>query len=340
MTGTSIFFKLVTNEDSFTQLLRNLMVRSAGFRGRVLSLFLPEETAFRIRADELHTQQELLRCGRPDLVIDSQVLYAVIEVKVSLRRGVTEHQGYVDSREVEPTTYVGFLARVEGRQSCLAYIVPKRWAFHKDLEDSLDRIRNDKRFARVLVPCPIYWEQLLTVVERAAKESRDPFLEEFSKLLFLEFGPIRFQEDEMQMLYSKDFSTAYRTLRKAESLVDDVRARTAAYLKSWERGVPQYTFPRESDENAYGFYVSRDGHYFLWFGIWLDVATSPLCFGVEEGWGGSGLQERFSDSCKGGTVRVDKYLLRLVAREAFQSDDPVETIWSLLLPSLEAIARG
>ena len=34
----------------------------------------------------------------------------------------------------------------------------------------------------------------------------------------------------MQMLYSKDFSTAYRTLRKAESLVDDVRARTAAYL--------------------------------------------------------------------------------------------------------------
>ena len=46
----SIFHKLVTKEDDYTQLLCNLMLRFDDFRAQVLSLFLEDRPlAYRIR---------------------------------------------------------------------------------------------------------------------------------------------------------------------------------------------------------------------------------------------------------------------------------------------------
>jgi hypothetical protein len=56
MPHESIFHKLVKNENSYTQLLRNLMVRNDVFRTEFLSLFFGEQKANHVLAAHIHSQ--------------------------------------------------------------------------------------------------------------------------------------------------------------------------------------------------------------------------------------------------------------------------------------------
>jgi len=90
----SIFHKVATKEDDYTQILCNLMKRQEGkeLRTSVLSMILGNsDLASQVSPDQIDTQVSMREAGRPDLIVESPVVYAVIEVKLNPRRGLTAY---------------------------------------------------------------------------------------------------------------------------------------------------------------------------------------------------------------------------------------------------------
>src|SRR5947209_693451 len=94
---TNIFHNLVTDENSTTELLCNLM-RFSAFRSLLLTRFLSEACASNISFDDIETQPYLADQVRPDLIISNDRVCVFIEIKVTQFREVTSTQpnGYFE----------------------------------------------------------------------------------------------------------------------------------------------------------------------------------------------------------------------------------------------------
>lgn len=329
MPRDSIFYKLVTNEDAYTQLLFNLMVRFDDFRKRVLGLFLNENQALRIAQNEIRTQTVLLECGRPDIVIRTAEICALLEVKVNLGRGLTANQDVTASDDGDVKGYVRFLLDAHAPERWLVFLVPKDWTHRSKVQSSLELL---KKTHPSIAPKIVTWEQVLDVV-RAMGQPRDLLVEEFRKLLSDRFGYVMFSTEEAGML-TNDFATAYRTVRKLEALVDETRAQAGNYRS-------EKTSPRERDEYGVYFY-NADGKCVLWFGIWLDFCERkgfPLCFGIRDDWKQSvpELEKSFAASCNDTPIPFDGWTVIGIHPQTLD-DKPAEAIWGRLKPVLESVA--
>ena len=126
----SVFYKIATMEDDFTQLLCNLMQRPGAkdFRLAILSkLFRDPVLASQIGPHQICTQLVVPGAGRPDLVIDAPSVRAVIEVKLSRQRHCTENQLPSDSEALDG--YCRFLKSAPAVRKILSFLVPRDWKY-------------------------------------------------------------------------------------------------------------------------------------------------------------------------------------------------------------------
>lgn len=331
MARDSIFYKLVTNEDAYTQLLCNLMVRFDDFRKLVLQLFLQEDEALQIAPHEIHTQKVLPGCGRPDIVIRTAEICALVEVKVNRGRDLTTNQDLTacDDRDVD--NYVRFLLDGPWPARSLIFLVPEDWTHRDRVQISLNVL---KKTHPSITSKVVTWERVLEVLRTVSPQS-DQFVEEFRKLLSARFGPVNFSTEETVML-TNDFATAYRTVRKLEALVDETKTRARA-LKYRCEGPSQ----REKKDD-YGVYFQNDkGNYVLWFGIWLDFCERegfPMCIGIQDEWEHSvpELKKSFIANCRETPIPFDGWNVIGIRPRAFD-EKPAEALWSQLRPILESV---
>lgn len=127
----NVFYNLVTDENSTTELLCNLM-RFTAFRRPLLARFLSDTCACKVSWEDIDTQVHLPNCGCPDLLIENDELLALVEVKVKQNQGLTDNQ---------PEGYFAFLLQNHAPQRWLVFLVPKRWEHLQSLEDRLVRLR-------------------------------------------------------------------------------------------------------------------------------------------------------------------------------------------------------
>ncbi|MGH9688217.1 MAG: hypothetical protein ACRD5K_14125 [Candidatus Acidiferrales bacterium] len=326
----SIFHKLVSDENEFTQLLRNLLVRSDEFRRRVLSLFLGEEKASQVPPNKIETQVLLRKFGRPDIRIDARGLCLLLEVKVDARCGLTGYQKPLTA-EGKPGGYAGFLLKeCPAEERLLAFLAPDQWYRRgegKDIERQLAQL--EQQFA--IKTGTVTWEKLLH--STAGISPRDEFVEEFRALLNERFGPITFSSEET-LLLKEDFVVAYRTARKVERLVDKISTRAAGYKSE-----------SSTDNDLYGVHFrNADNKQVLWFGIWPKFSEGhrayPLCFGTQYMWMQSveGLEESFRAGCNSTPIEFEDGPWRgLVVGINFPAEGAEESIWSQLEPALKSI---
>jgi len=124
----NIFHNLVTDEDPTTELLCNLM-RFAAFRRPLLARFVSDVMAAQIRYEDIETQVDLDGHGRPDLVITNDNIHALVEVKVTQHRELTDNQ---------PDGYFSFLSKDKTPERWLVFLVPKGW---QHLSPDISRLR-------------------------------------------------------------------------------------------------------------------------------------------------------------------------------------------------------
>src|SRR5947209_14482983 len=118
MTRTeNIFHNLVTDEDSTTELLCNLM-RFPTFRQSVLVSLFNTPFAAEAAFDQVGTQMDLAGRGRADLIVRTEQLCAILEIKVTPWRALTERQ---------ERDYLAYLLAQPQPHRVLAFLLPKDW---------------------------------------------------------------------------------------------------------------------------------------------------------------------------------------------------------------------
>ncbi len=322
----NIFYKLVRDENSATELLCNLM-RFAAFRRPLLSLLFSEQCAGKIEYGAIDTQYHLDGSGRPDLVIDSDEVFAFVEVKVEKGCGLTGHQ---------PTGYLDALRNDKRPERWLVFLVPTGWVHEPEL---LNRLKAAPKDGSIKTPLPVYWENVLDIIVKNNLQDLSPVFGEFHRLLesWYRAIPIIFEPKEVRMLFTKEFPENVIALAKLGKLIDRVREKCSTYA-------PRQSFPRIlCPEDEYGFYITNDqGQEIFWFGMWIPFwkqERSPLCFGVWDAWP-KAVRVAFSDSCKNTKRCQEESTLGWVSPETLESENAVEKIWEQLEPILKAIVEA
>jgi hypothetical protein len=155
MPRANIFDNVVTNENSMTELLCNLMRLSPAFRRALLARFLSDQCSSRISEAEIYTQEGLDGCGRPDLIIRNEEVFALIEVKVQDHCGLTRNQ---------PDGYFEALLKDDRPRRWLVFLVPKDWPHLAFLKERLELLSAAHTKSEITTRIVI-WEDVLEVIQ-------------------------------------------------------------------------------------------------------------------------------------------------------------------------------
>jgi len=320
----NIFHNLVTNENSTTQLLRNLTIFPA-FRQPLCARLFSEACASDIAFDNIDTQYDLGGNGCADPTVTNEKLCALVEVKVSCFRGMTDNQ---------PTGYFEhLLAQTDALERWLVFLVPKGWVYLEALQVALDRLHDVHSNAPIHTQV-VYWENVLDIIENNNLKSLSPFFEEFAKLLGarLKRKVIVLSKEEVRMLFSKEIPKALETL---EELIGEIQGKSSEYRS-------KLSGSKSLSSGEYGIYFKDDrGHDILWFGVWMPFWKQeghPICFGVHDKWP-SAIRQAFCSTYRGETQRFEKWILGCVREEDLEKENALEIIWAQLAPILQAITR-
>jgi hypothetical protein len=315
MSRPSVFHNLVTNENSATELLCNLM-RFDPLRRALLRLFLSEDCACQVTEEELDAQVRVDTC-KPDLIIDSDEVYGLIEIKVEDHCKLTDKQ---------PNGYFDCLLKDERPQRWLVFVVPSSWFFLQDLKKSLTLLSAAHANSRIQTRI-VHWEAVLEVIRRSKLQNPHlrVILDEVDELLsswFLQRS-IMFTKDNIRTLFSKDSAVAFSDLLE---LIKQVGVRGRTLCKCSDRSFDLY-------------FKNAEGEYLLWLGFWPNFwkqSGIPLCFGVKNDWP-EWVQNAFRTAYGRDTLSFDGWTLGWVGQEDFESGNPVEKVWKLIDPILQAM---
>jgi hypothetical protein len=323
--AANIFYNLVTDENSTTELLCNLM-RFSAFRTPFLRQFLSETAATEVAWEDFDTQVGIAGSGRPDLQIWTKDFVALIEIKVAPGVGLTANQ---------PKEYIEFLCNQNARECWLVFLVPKGWQYIRDLERSLEKTAGAENSGAKVQSRIIFWDDVLEAIEKNDLALLNPFLHDFYELLMARLGPkpLVFSAKEILMLFSSEFPSA---LSHLQDLVDGVRDRSTA-LK-----VKAVASRSLCPEEYSLYFLDGQGKEILWFGVWTPFWKAnavPLCFGVATN-SSESVRQAFLVHYKGQTKRFQGYIVGWFGPEILAAEDSVDQVWAQLSPLVEAIAAA
>jgi hypothetical protein len=242
------------------------------FRAQVLPLFVSGLSPSSLAEIKISTQ-EILDCGRPDIVLRTSDMCAFIEVKLNPRRGFTIHQELIGCDGKDIQTYVSHLEALKVRHRRLVFLLPADFVFRDELESQIAQKKSSPTEIRVEI---CRWEDVLNAVQL----SDDPIVQEFCTVLRQQLSIVTLLPEEKKMLMSEDFPIAFRTTRKLEKLVDQIAT-------SYEDGLKA---SKESTEYEYGVYFKAGNRYLVWFGLWEVNGRVLLSYAVSHKWESSTLE--------------------------------------------------
>ncbi|HUI05853.1 MAG TPA: hypothetical protein VL486_02485 [Verrucomicrobiae bacterium] len=322
----NIFDGLVYNENSATELLRNLMWFGA-FRRPLLTLLFSNECAEKIEFANIETQRSLGKFGRPDIVVDNDEIFAILEIKVKKWCPPTDSQ---------PAGYLNALRdKKHSRKGWLAFLIPKGWDYEQALREELESYAQD--YTINVRKTPVYWEDVLEIIKSNNLQDLNPFFGEFYRLLIAWYGstPIDFSEKERIMLFPTEAPTFIEAINKLGKLIDEVCAKNGTFRVSRSREntlwPDEYIYTFEDEQRQDVFFFGMSTRFWKKKGI-------PLCFGVNNIWPAP-VQAAFHGSCKN-TMPFEDYTVGWVSEETLALKNPVEEILKQLAPILSAIANA
>lgn len=332
----SVFYRVATKEDHYTQLLLNLMQRPNGLRKEFLSRFICKDPniSSQVAPSHLSTQVFISDAGRPDLVIDSPSIRAVVEVKLNPRRGCTDYQ--IPDDDGFRRGYCEFLNRATTTNRVLSFLVPRDWIYVKETREKLARFEQRDPSIRTGI---FFWEDVFDLRKNL---SEDSILAEFWQLLAKDFQSIEFTKEEIDVMVNRA-GLPIRAIGKAAHLVDQIAKKARIELSEYIINGPEH----EKSGEQYGleFYKKKIGHrteYCFWFGIWSpfwEEHGKALCFGVSHEQQPA-TQRAFMDVYSGEKREYGvspQWTLGWIPEADISGSDPVANVWNRLRPVLDKV---
>jgi hypothetical protein len=263
MAFESIFHKLIKNENSYTQLLCNVLKRDEAFRGKFLTLMgvgRPES----VKPPHIESQTRLGDCGQADIRISGPDLCMVIEVKTECFRPLEDSQ-QPDRLDRSYAAWLQANAK-PGAVKKLAYLVPANWEHRDDLGKRIaDLLQppNDRSIIRL-------WEEVASLIPKQTDAAAFSIIDDFRLLLDERFGPTTFEKEEVERMYNQDFPIGI--MLKLVKLIDELRFEFGAKKLDIQKDELGF-YPKVGGAQKGIFYVG------CWPPIW-EQTKNPLCFGI------------------------------------------------------------
>jgi hypothetical protein len=174
MARDNLFHNIANNENSFTELLCNLLnLRDIQFK-KIFFKFLEKiETPKEYEFDTQYRTDKKQNNGRPDLIISSDEEIFFIEIKIN-NNGLTKNQ---------PKGYLKELAKMDYKIKNLYFIIPTDYS-HKD---ELDKLLKHNRVLNIPTKI-LFWEDFFKIFKEEYSLKTNDIISEFFQLIKEWFG--------------------------------------------------------------------------------------------------------------------------------------------------------
>jgi len=336
MPEESIFHRLVKDENSYTQLLCNMVKRDGGFRSKFLSKcdVRPRD---RVESWDIRTQVRLNKCGQADILIQSNGpdrVCIIVEVKTESHRGMTDKQKLLD----HPASYQRWLEKqmADGSDAWLIFLVPASWKHRADKQQEMKRYREMYKGKGIHIH-DILWEEVLKLLPAGDTKPETSLAHEFRLLLEERFGPIGFDKQETVSMFNDEFPM--EQFAKLNALLDEIRKR-ASTASSRKTNNKKRRINLEIDKDEAGFWLPDVD---LWIGysapFWSEGNPFPICFGVNGEKHRAKFRKAFYDEYKEKAKPFGGYTMGWVPKGDFEDPNAVEKIWLRLERIWDAVAE-
>ncbi|GGD98313.1 hypothetical protein GCM10010911_66390 [Paenibacillus nasutitermitis] len=316
----NIYYGVVTNENSMTELLCNYMAYKP-FRDLFLGLFLSNEELERFEYDHFQTQYtvELNNC-RPDIVLSNDEYEILIEVKTS-NSGLTENQ---------PVTYLQHLYEAGEKKKFLIFLVPSNYAYQHIWSSKASEFIKRNGLANIQTPT-IYWNELIHIIHESELFLLSEKIKDFYDLLkiWFEVKRITFTNSEVSFMFKPEIPSIMNKLFEIVNGVMDYCSK-------------EFKGKITSNDTEYAIYFKDENKgYVLYFGVWYDFWDkhgSPLCYGVCSEWDEQTVKN-FENKHKL-LYEQDNYLMMNVPEIMISSENCSEKVAQLIYNELAALKKN
>jgi hypothetical protein len=268
MPNESIFHRIVSSENSYTQLLCNTLKREPSLLVDLLDL-AKIKLKDTIKPEDIRPQVRLNDCGQADLIIQSDTLTVIFEVKIRPQRPLEASQKLDGDRP----GYKDWLKekKAEEHDVWLVYLVPGDWKYRPNNDEVIEEYRRSKGQLAINVR-QIYWDDVLRLFSKGDSRATGPLIVEFVLLLMEGFDPIKFASKEIVRMFTSEFPM--ETLIKLNAILEGLRKRAGKEAES------------ESVSYEFGFYLTKGKRKLIFVGLsrefWDAGHHYPICFGVDD----------------------------------------------------------
>lgn len=330
MKRASIFEGAIRGEDSYTNLLRNLMYAEPLYGITICKLLCPEELAMDFAILPEISAQVFLKTldinhGRADLLIETKSTVLLVEVKTELYCPLTEKQNFTldDIGNPQLRGYLQYLEcrRQKGDNAGVCVLAPRSWRHRAAIERQFKELRHRGIPARLTT-----WE---AICSRTLQLSYGQSIKEFGAFLESNFMTISFTPEEASLCTSDAGLKACGSFAlKLHELVKQATKQLKLQLDT--RDITRFEI-RDlwADAKEHGATIFRNDKQVLWFGIWGE-ANWPLVVAFKEKWG---IEENQLDLSGLSPISnpIHNWKVFQLPTDCFEGDEPLDHLISALL---------
>lgn len=315
----NIFGDIVADENSTTELLRNLMTYKM-FRNSILELFLKRGEASQISSEDIETQFTLPgNNGRPDLSISNDYYEILFEIKIE-DAGLTSNQ---------PLNYIQHLIEQPKRNKWLVFILPPGYAFLSELKSKLSQTLSKNTRSRINTKI-LFWDDIIQAIRENDMGSVNVAFKDFLGLLegWFEIESVPFLNEEVKMIFGyidegvkiMKNTTVPGSLIKLYKIIDGLKE---YYSKKYKVRIGK-------DGEEYGLYFQTEkGLDFFYVGVWYAFWAKygkPISFGINLKKSSAKAQKTFNSLHRGMTEDLDDYRMSWIGEDMLMKENNTKQI--------------
>jgi hypothetical protein len=302
MRGKNIFYNVLKNETSLTEVMCNLMSYKT-FRDLFIELVNTKRTEENILKNSLisydnfgtekdfgddkdcckEREEDDNKIGRGDLILNYNEENIIFELKVEKFTKLTKNQ---------PSGYLCYLKNQNQNayNDKLYFILPKGYMHIEDIYSKW--LHYDSSYSKELIKNRniIYWEDILDEIKERELHKINPIIEAFCEILdyrWFYMKPFYFSENEIEFIFQE-----HNTKNEELSMVSDTNIpRIMHKLYDIVENVKIEPILKENRQNSewYGYYVSHRKYDLpekidIWYGITYEIwenRNAPLMIQVD-----------------------------------------------------------
>jgi hypothetical protein len=300
-------------------------MRFASFRRALLAKILSGSCFVnQIEYEDIDTQIILPSGnGKPDVVLDGDNIYVIVEIKTELNCTLTGNQpdGYL--------SHLQGLKEEDYSEKWLVFLVPKGWIFEDIIKVKFNKADSAYKCVKTSI---LYWEDVLNIIEESNLKELSPFFNDFYDMLVSWYRPkpIEFTKEEVDMMFTNEIPNA---LEKLDDLINQIYDKSRAYkCAKRHRGRDLCC-----EEKAI-YFQNEKGNDIFYFGVWTTFWKDkghPLCYGVYKDYPNV---EAFRNVCRAtnkDTVEFKNWIMSWFLQKTLSNENVADEIWLQLQPVLE-----